>query len=451
MVKTNPLRFYFFFLQSFLRRWFKVIIGIILILIAGLIARPQLKRLRQPTLRVGLVGQYTPESLPLSVKQLISQGLTKVEDNGQIKPQLADDWQISDDEKTYTIKLKKGLEWDDGKEVTAKDIHYPYSDLNLTVVDENTIQIKLKEKFSPLLSLLSQPVFRQHLIGINNHRAKKIQRRGQTIEALTLVKSRQQPPLKIKFYASEEKLRRAFQLGEIDIIWGIKQPEKLINYPNIIAESKVSERQYTTVFFNLDKEFLEEKFFRQALAYATPKPQGNIRAKGPISRNSWAYNDFVKEYELDISHSQKLLEQNEFDQEVTIQLATLPGLLDKAEEIKESWAKINVIAEIHVVNFIPNDFEALLITQQTSVDPDQYWLWHSSQKQTNITNLANPRIDQLLEEGRQILELEERRKKYLDFQRFLLEESPAVFISYPTYYYIFRRGFEDYSLPLYNK
>lgn len=40
--------------------------------------------------------------------------------NGEIKPQMAD-WKVSDDGKTYTITLRDGLKWHDGRPVTAED------------------------------------------------------------------------------------------------------------------------------------------------------------------------------------------------------------------------------------------------------------------------------------------------------------------------------------------
>jgi len=44
-----------------------------------------------------------------------------------------------------------------------------------------------------------------------------------------------------------------------------------------------------------------------------------------------------------------------------------------------------------------------------------------------------------LEEGRQTFDTQERKRIYFDFQRYLLEESPAIFISYPTFYNITRK------------
>jgi len=72
-------------------------------------------------------------------------------------------------------------------------------------------------------------------------------------------------------------------------------------------------------------------------------------------------------------------------------------------------------------------------------DVDQYPLWHSTQSDTNMSKFSNFRIDKLLEEGRVELDTDERRKIYLDFQRFLLEEAPAAFLYHPRYYSITRK------------
>ncbi|MCS7092795.1 MAG: peptide-binding protein, partial [Patescibacteria group bacterium] len=72
------------------------------------------------------------------------------------------------------------------------------------------------------------------------------------------------------------------------------------------------------------------------------------------------------------------------------------------------------------------------------LDPDQYSLWHSMQTESNISKYANPRIDKLLEDGRVTIDIQERKKIYLDFQRFLLEDAPCVFLYHPEYYSIVR-------------
>jgi len=301
------------------------------------------------------------------------------------------------------------------------------------------------------LVLLSCPVFKEKFTGVGEYEVQKIRYRGLSIKNLLLKpkdSDKNKNKLELKFYPNEESIRSAFKVGEIDIIYGIQDQQDLVYFPNIKTESSISSNQYVAIFLNLNKDIFQEKSIRQALSYATPKPQGKSRAKGPISPSSWAYNDFVKTYDFDTAHAKELLKDSS---DIKFKLFTFPELLELAKKIKENWQEIGVNAEINVVNFIPDDYDALLLTQTIPKDPDQYWFWHSSQEQNNISHLNNPRIDQLLEEGRTTFEQEKRREFYIDFQRFLLEESPAIFINHPTYYYIYRRGFENYSIPLYNR
>jgi len=448
---NKRIRFYLHLaLEIIKRHWLTIALGFVL----GILAfnyLPNFWQKQKLTLRIGIVGQYDSQNLPNSITCLISQGLTQIDENYNPQPGIATSWQIDEQQKKYTFKLRDNLFWHDGTKVQAKDIHYHFLDLNLTSQDEQTIEINLEEKFSPLLVLLSCPVFKEKFTGVGEYEVQKIRYRGLSIKNLLLKpkdSDKNKNKLELKFYPNEESIRSAFKVGEIDIIYGIQDQQDLVYFPNIKTESSISSNQYVAIFLNLNKDILQEKSIRQALSYATPKPQGKSRAKGPISPSSWAYNDFVKTYDFDTAHAKELLKDSS---DIKFKLFTFPELLELAKKIKENWQEIGVNAEINVVNFIPDDYDALLLTQTIPKDPDQYWFWHSSQEQNNISHLNNPRIDQLLEEGRTTFEQEKRREFYIDFQRFLLEESPAIFINHPTYYYIYRRGFENYSIPLYNR
>jgi len=114
--------------------------------------------------------------------------------------------------------------------------------------------------------------------------------------------------------------------------------------------------------------------------------------------------------------------------------------LPLAEEIKTSWQNILEIPVSITIENQPNfdDYDTILTYGAITKDPDQYLFWHSTQTNTNITKLNNPRIDKLLEEGRQTNDQIERKKIYQDFQTYLLEEVPAIFLYYPTTYTVTR-------------
>jgi peptide/nickel transport system substrate-binding protein len=44
------------------------------------------------------------------------------DENGKVKPQMVDSWTESKDNRLWTFKLRKGLEFRDGKPVTGDDV-----------------------------------------------------------------------------------------------------------------------------------------------------------------------------------------------------------------------------------------------------------------------------------------------------------------------------------------
>lgn len=66
--------------------------------------------------------------------QHLAEGLLKMDKNGNMIPGLAESYEVSDDGLTYTFKLRKGLKWSDGSDLTAKDFVYSWK----RVADPNT-------------------------------------------------------------------------------------------------------------------------------------------------------------------------------------------------------------------------------------------------------------------------------------------------------------------------
>ncbi len=54
----------------------------------------------------------------------VFEGLTRINQNGEIKPALAKSWTISEDGKTYTFKLRTGVKFHDGSDFNADDVKF---------------------------------------------------------------------------------------------------------------------------------------------------------------------------------------------------------------------------------------------------------------------------------------------------------------------------------------
>ncbi len=54
----------------------------------------------------------------------IFEGLTRINENGEVQPALAKSWEISEDGKTYTFMLQSGVKFHDGADFTAEDVKF---------------------------------------------------------------------------------------------------------------------------------------------------------------------------------------------------------------------------------------------------------------------------------------------------------------------------------------
>jgi len=390
---------------------------------------------------IGVEGLYTAQNLPISIANLISYGFTVIAEND--RPSLSpiiEDLDLSNDNQTYTFTFKPNLYWHNGKPFSPKDINLNIPDINIDANQPNRLIISLQNTYAPLLSTLSRPIFiEKTLIGLGSYYVTNLIYKDGYINSLTLASNENaRQKINYHFYPGTQDLINAFKLGKVDEITVDNLGDKLNGWPNIKITPKIATDKYLAVFINTVK--IDNKQLRQAIAYATPKTDNkNNRCLGPISPNSWAYNPQVKEYNTNIDRAKELFASNEIDH---LDLAVSDrNLLDVAENIRQKWEsafgiKVNVSVENRQLSL--SDYEAMLGYGYIPIDPDQYAFWHSTQTATNITHLNNSRIDKLLEEGRQTQDQLERKTIYQDFQKYLLEESPAVFLEFPTTYTISR-------------
>lgn len=437
----TKIRFYIHLLQAFWQKHKRIIILSLSVTVLSIYFLPKLFSLSfsHNQQKIGIVGRYNLNNLPYEITSLISCGLTVPLPDGSIEPGLAQSWEIRDNGKIYIFTLKNNLYWQDGSKVISKNINYNFSDVNTTVLDDQRIKFELKDSYSPFPVVVSRPIFKKNLIGTGDYKAKSIQISGQVIRKLVLVpvKEKGKPKIIFQFYPNEEAAITGFKLGEVDILKDISILGGLDKWKNTKIDSIILYDRYTAIFFNTQTEKFTDKPIRQALAYSIEK-KWQPTALSSYNPQSWAYNNTVKPYDFDLENAKKLIGQNEKMSIEKINLSTVPSLLGVAEQIKSDWQKLNINTEIQLIQNPSEEYEVLLVSQQIPRDPDQYVLWHSTQE-ANLSKYKSPKLDKLLEDGRQTLNQEERKKIYQEFQRFLVEDSPAIFLFHPTLYTISRK------------
>lgn len=468
----SSLRTSYWYISLYLKKHAKIIIGAIItgilvfaVLLPFLTNLPQLKQTRY----IGVIGSYDFGSLPKPIQDKISLGLTHIEEDGSASPELSQRWSIEDDGKTYRFILQKGIHWQDGKLLEPRDITFNFQDTQI-VTTENEIIFKLKEPFAPFPVVLSQPLFREvettylrffkrhKIVGLGSYEVTKITYQDDRLSELILDNTTER--LVYRFYLTEDRAIVAYEHGKIDEIEDVADVEAFDGWPNTTVEKKTNMDQYLGVFFN-QNDPLFEKNIRQALSYALTKGDAKLRTKSPISPLSWAYLDGVKSYAFDLDRAIERVFDQLPQHPLNITLTTTPRFQAEAQQIKKEWEAFGALTNekckssgdikdktlcdntkitvnINLTNFPDvSNYQTLLIGQQIPTDPDQYSLWDSTQN-TNFTHYKNPRIDSLLENGRKTSDQNQRKAIYQEFQQFLLEDAPAIFLHYLESYSVKR-------------
>ncbi len=411
--------------------------------LAFLRAAPLLqRRFLTPTERVGIVGNYTPTTLPLSVQMLISQGLTSATEDGSARPGLAGSWEATDSGKTYLFHLRTDAAWHNGKTVEASDVNYNIRDVAIHPIDKQTLFITLQEPYSPFPTLVEKPIFKAGLIGFGPYRVDSIRLKGDSVQYLKLLPlsgSREQAK-EFRFYTTETQAIIAFERGDIDIIDDITNLSRLSNWGKTMTTSVVHFDRIVGLFFNMNDQRLGERSFRQALSYGVPNLLEET-AYSPFPKKSWAQTDTLKKYHFDEAQAKKLLKNaNAASTSAELTISTSLPFSSAADTIAKSWTSLGIPTKTKIINDTSEGYQILLTSLALPPDPDQYLLWHSTQKDTNLTGYANAKIDKLLEDGRREGDRDKRKKIYADFARRLTDDTPVRFLYYPKTYTIKRHS-----------
>lgn len=288
---------------------------------------------------------------------LVFNGLTRLNERGEVIPDLAEGWEISDHNLVYTFHLRRDVRWHDGSPFSADDVlftveamqdpHYqgpPYlaelwRSVEVVKVNSHTVKFILKEPFAPFLDyttigilpahllaevpaeLLPNDPFNRHPIGTGLFQVEEVNAEHALLQANPDFYGPKPYLNKIefRFYPDHEGILSAYERGEVQSI-GRVLPEDLAKVEANAGLKLFSARLtgYTLIFLNLkdlELPFFQEKPVRQALLYALDrqkivdrvlKGQGLV-AHSPILPRTWAYDNNVVRYEYDLERAKTLL------------------------------------------------------------------------------------------------------------------------------------------------
>lgn len=294
------------------------------------------------------------------LSRLIYSGLVTYDRNMNIVGDLAESYEISPDQKTYTFHLRKGVKWHDGEPFTAQDVIFTvtkiqdpnlrsplfksFRDVKVEQKDDFTVNFVLLKPFSPFIDLMTTGILPEHAwqdvsvehfgldqknvkpIGTGPWKYKALQRAGDgMIRSYTMAKNDDYYGSKsyintmtFKFYPDTPSVIQALKNRNVngisylprDLRSKLEQDKDLKYYTFNVPQN-------TALFFNQSANAdLQSKAVRQALALAIDKNRlvgevlgGEGRViDAPILPGFLGYSEGVKKYPLDYDRAGSLLE-----------------------------------------------------------------------------------------------------------------------------------------------
>jgi len=446
----------------------------------------------------------------LSLTRLVYSGLYKYNAEGSLVPDLAESLpEISEDQKQYTINLKKNVKWHNDRTLTAEDVIFTFQILkdqgfkspnrnawlstSVEKLSDYTVKFTTKDVAGPFLPNLTQPILPKFVwnrtdaasfplsennlkaVGTGPYLIKEIKKSNGEIQSISLnsfsnyFETRPKiDTLTFKFYESDESLFNALHSGQIQG-FGFTGTGELKTDPTKKSEAgkfSLAIPQYQMLYFNLNNKFLKDLGLRQVLSKTVDQntiisTAFNSQAQKPnlsVFKNLSLELDLSSNFDLETAKNE--LEtlgwivdpgtgfRTKKTEILELNLTTndLPANVKTAEIISNAWQSLNIKVNLQVLPtkqiseeiIRPRTFDALILSQKFSEDPDPFALWHSSQIKDpgiNITGLEDTEIDKLLTEGRTTTNSQIRKNKYEEFYSLFLSKTPAVFITQAQYVY----------------
>jgi peptide/nickel transport system substrate-binding protein len=326
------------------------------------------------------------------IYQMFDQLTTVNADSSGVSPSIAESWEISDDGTVYTFAIRQGVMFHDGSPMTIDDVVFSlervfdpkgsgYSFLfgvvdGVKAVDEATVQISLKEPFTPLLDNLNvfpasivpkalvEPdpeAFAQNPIGTGPFKLKEFAK-GRHVQLLKSENywKEDRPHLDEVFipYVTDDNTRiLKLQGGEVDAAVAI--PYAQIDQLNAQDDIDVKIEplfRFDGMWLNHAKSPLDDVKVRQALNYATDKESmlksiyfDKVEIANHMMPKMKYWREDVAPYEYDPEQAKSLMAQSKAADGFTLPIVIPTGDVitqQIAQILKESYAAIGVDVQI---------------------------------------------------------------------------------------------------------
>ncbi|UCG29683.1 MAG: TonB family protein [candidate division WOR-3 bacterium] len=412
---------------------------------------------------------------------------------GKMRPVLAESWEFSEDLKSITYYLRKGVEWWDGQPVTAHDVLYTYEQMKdpennyanismlrfiskVEVLNDYAVMFTFDKVYADILTDSDIMPVPKHLheqlghqfsispIGNGPYRIKEWVRGSEIILEANDGYYGGRPPLDeihIKQFRNIDQMLNDFADGGLEMIFGIppSTADALSGNDNVSIYSRPG-NSYLYVGWNLTHTFLGEGPVRRALAMAIDRQRilrelyggmGEI-SLGPLPPSSWGYNAEIQPIPYDVEGARTLLRDNGFvdynrngiidkdRRDFTIRIVTNSENADRvailryvSDDLRKIGIRVTVQtlqAEDFVTALLNRQFDGFVMGWRVGEKIDPTLYWHSRGRY-NLVSYSNGKVDSLIDAGISMLDRKKARAVWNEFQQIVYDEQPYFFLVVP--------------------
>ncbi|MBF0568675.1 MAG: ABC transporter substrate-binding protein [Nitrospirae bacterium] len=427
----------------------------------------------------------------------IYNGLIRLDADMNVVPDIAESWQISPDLRTYTFKLRRDIKFHNGKPLTATDAAYSLTRVlsaetnspnawvlrnvdgaedflkgksgtltGVTVADNYTIEITLRQPFEPFLKLLSMPAAYivpapapgetgglSLIVGTGPFIVDKwepdreivLRKNDEYFDSPARVKG-----IYYKIIPEDLTAVTEFMLGNVDVFEVTASAFSMFTkdkkYRAMLREGPGLNVYY--LGFNTSRPPFDNPLLRRAIAHAIDRRKiletyfqnrGSL-AVSPVPNALKKYT-LADSYPFDREKAKALIKESHYSPSTKLRfyVTAAQESVDIAEIIVSYLKDAGIEAEIRTLEW--SAYKSAI----NNGDTDMFWLgwiadypdaenfmyplYHSSNFGAggNRTRYTNAEVDKLIETGRKTANDTEREQLYKTAEEQILRDAPAVY------------------------
>lgn len=402
----------------------------------------------------------------------IFEGLTKIAENGEVQPLLADSWTVAPDMKSFTFKLKSGVKFNDGTAFDSADVKFSFEKYagekstnkrkavftniaSIETPDAQTVTIALKnpdpiflfnlgENTAVITAPESSDTNATKPVGTGPYKLENWVK-GDSVTLVANDTYRNAGAVKIKTvkirFIGADAMVTAMRAGDLDAVpigitgENVREFEKDKRF-KVTAGSTEGE---TMLVINNKRKPFDDVRVRRALTHAIDRDAViEVASAGYGKRigshfppHDPAYVDLTKQYPYDPAKAKALLKEAGVNNlEVTLRLPPPPYARPIGEAVQAMLSQVGINAKIENVEwaqwldgtFKNKNFDLTVISHVEPNDfvkyaePDYYYQY-DNQKAKDLIAKINSTLDKA-----------ERTKALQDLQRLLADDAVNVYL-----------------------